>query len=71
MATVNSHEDIHETRFDEDKYPVWKNAFDAQTRHHLMDEDMHAGRNVGGILFILIGIGIVLGLVGVILAMNY
>ena len=54
-----------DTRLDEDAYPVWKNAFDAQARHDQIDDDLLAGVSVAALLTAVVTMGVILGAVGV------
>ena len=51
--------------FDEDRFPVWKRAFNAQTRHQQLDDDLFAGKSVVAVLTGVVTIGVLLAIVSV------
>ena len=70
MASTNLPGDQwQETRFNEDDYPTWKNAFSAKTRHQLIDEDLLAAKSVCGLLVAIVASGLLLGITAVLLCM--
>ncbi len=46
----------HETRFNEDQYPLWKRTFTAAQRRKLVDDDLAAGKSVSLVLVVLVGV---------------
>jgi hypothetical protein len=58
----------HEIRFNEDAYPFWKEHFDKEAREAMMKEDIQAGEWVSAELFIIVFVGVALGLVGALAA---
>lgn len=68
MATVSAaHDPVSIVRLpvDENAFPVWRDAFDADTRRQLVDEDLHAGRNVTAVLVTIVTGGLLLGITAV------
>jgi hypothetical protein len=57
-----------ETRFNEEAYPVWKTSFDPATRRQMIDEDLNTARHVVTLLLTIVIGGVLLGAVGVLLA---
>jgi hypothetical protein len=56
----------HDVRFNEDAYPFWKEHFDDEAREAMVKEDLQAGEFVSAELFIIVFVGVLLGLCGVI-----
>lgn len=50
--------------------PTW-HGFTDDERHQMIGEDLHAGRSVSLVLTAIIFIGMVLGIIGVVLSLNY
>lgn len=46
---------------DENAFPVWRDAFDTETRRKLIDEDLNAGRSVTAVLVTIVVGGLLLG----------
>lgn len=55
----------HEVRFNEDAYPFWKEHFDAEAREAMVKEDLQAGEFVSAELFVIVFMGVILGVIGV------
>ena len=52
--------------FSEHEHPVWWQAFDAESRRKLMEEDLLAGRSVSAVLIAIVSLGLLIGIVSVI-----
>jgi hypothetical protein len=57
-----------EIRFNESEYPFWSSHFDEETKSAMIKEDLTAGEFVSAELFIIVFIGVALGVVGVLAA---
>ena len=49
-------------------HPAWKAAFTEKTRDEQLDEDLFASKTVCGVLITIVSLGLLLGIVGVLLA---
>jgi hypothetical protein len=58
----------HDIRFNEDAYPFWKEHFDKESREAMVKEDLQAGEFVSAELFIIVFVGVALGLIGALAA---
>jgi hypothetical protein len=67
MASTSMHGSAPEQSHDDEHY-VWMHAFTGDARKMLLDEDLAAGRNVGRVLFTVLGAGLVLAIIAVIVA---
>lgn len=52
-----------------DEHNPWYEAFDSQTQHDLIEEDLTAGRSVCAVLISIVVGGLILGIVAVLLAL--
>lgn len=50
-------------------HALWDEAFDSQTQHDLIAEDLDAGRTVCGVLISIVVGGLLLGIVAVLLSL--
>lgn len=65
MATVHApHHQQYEHEFSENDHPAWYH-WDPEMRDALLEEDLSAARNVGIVLFSVIGFGLTLALITV------
>jgi hypothetical protein len=71
MATVNlpTPRLFQPTNAPDDDHNPWYEAFDQQTQHDLIEEDLTAGRSVCAVLISIVVGGLILGIVAVLLAM--
>jgi hypothetical protein len=70
MATINleparAYEPAYDDSHDHNS---WNEAFDPQTRHDLIEDDLAAGRSVCAVLISIVVGGLLLGIVAVLLA---
>jgi hypothetical protein len=73
MATVNASVPVPIVRLpvDENAFPVWRDAFDLDTRRKLVDEDLNAGRSVTAVLVTIVTGGLLLGASAVAIIVAY
>lgn len=71
MATVSLQSPRHFQPADAagEEHDYWCEAFDPQTQHDLIEEDLGAGRSVCGVLISIVVGGLILGTIAVLLAM--
>lgn len=55
-------------RFNEDAYPFWKDHFNREAREGMVKEDLEAGEYVSLELFIIVAVGVGIGLIGALAA---
>ncbi len=69
MATVNRfHETLHELGVHDEEHPIWTRSFSDQVRLRQVKDDLLAGKSVSAVLVTIVTMGLLLGIIGVLLA---